>query len=232
MTDTTYIIDGDITGYDERNGVLTIKAPCDDWMTLTKREIKKVKVQLIDGRRLSDKQRKACYAMIGAIAEWSGDDKTSIKQYMKMEFWADHLDDLNEQIFSLSDAPMSLVAEFQRFLVKFIISNGIPTKRPLLDMVDDVDDYVYACLINRKCAVCGRKADLHHVDHVGMGRDRDDIIHEGMRALPLCRGHHNQVHLIGPEEFERQYHLGDGIMIDKTLCKVYGLRAKKGERNA
>jgi len=225
MTQTTYIIDGTITDYDERQGVLTIKAPCADWLTLVRREIKRVKVQLIDGRKLSDKQRRACYALIGAIAEWSGDDKTSIKEYMKLEFWTSHLEDLNEQIFSLSDAPMSLIAEFQRFLVRFIVSNDIPTSWSLLGFVDDIQDYVYACLVSKKCCVCGRKADLHHVDHIGMGRDRNEIIHKGMRVLPLCRNHHNEVHLKGTAEFENLYHLGGGIELDRTLCRIYGVKA-------
>lgn len=227
MTNTSYIIDGTITDYDEQAGVLTIQAPFTDYITLVHREVKKVKVQLIDGRTLSDKQRRTCYALIGAIAEWSGDDRTSIKQYMKMEFWTTHLDDLNESIFSLSDAPMSLVAEFQRFLVRFILSNDIPTKFSLLRFVDDVDDYIYACLINKKCCVCGRKADLHHVDHVGIGRDREEIIHEGMRALPLCREHHDEAHRRGPTEFEALYHLGGGIELDKTLCRIYGLKTAR-----
>ena len=232
MRDSTYIIDGAVTGYDERAGVLNIQAPCDDWELLCKREIRKVKVQLIDGRKLSDKQRRACYALINAIAEWSGDDTTSIKQYMKLEFWKDHLEDLNDQIFSLSDAPMSLVAEFQRFLVRFVVSNDVPTRWSLLGFVDDVGDYIYACLIHRKCCICGRHADLHHVDHVGMGRNRDEIIHEGMRALPLCREHHNEAHTRGTREFEELYHLGDGISLDKTLCRIYGLKTQRRKNSA
>lgn len=232
MRDSTYIIDGTVTGYDERAGVLRIQAPCDDWELLCKREVKKVKVQLIDGRRISDKQRRACYAIIGAIAEWSGDDTTSIKQYMKLEFWKDHLEDLNDQIFSLADAPMSLVAEFQRFLVRFIVSNDVPTTWSLLGFVDDVGDYVYACLIHRKCCICGRHADLHHVDHVGMGRDREEIIHEGMRALPLCRDHHNEAHRRGARAFEDLYHLGGGIALDRTLCRIYGLKTQRRKTSA
>lgn len=225
MRNTTYIVDGTITDY--RNGVLTIKAPCDDWPMLLKREVKKVKVQLIDGRSLSDKQRRSCYALIGEIADWAGDDKTSIKEYMKMEFWAEHLEDLNEQIFSLSDAPMSLVAEFQRFLVRFIVSNSIPTKFSLLNMVDDVGDYIYACLIHKKCCISGRAADLHHVDRVGIGRDRHDIIHEGMEVLPLSREYHEQCHTMGDRAFMELYHLESGIVMDKTLCRIYGLKARK-----
>lgn len=225
MRDSVYIIDGTITDY--RNGVLTIKAPCDDWELMCKREISKVKVQLMDGRTLSDKQRRSCYALIGAIADWSGDDKISIKDYMKIEFWQSHLEDLNDQIFSLSNAPMSLVAEFQRFLVRFIVSNDVPTKWSLLGMVDDVGDYIYSCLIAKKCCICGRKADLHHVDRVGMGRDREEIIHEGMEVLPLCREHHDELHMKGQDSFMDLYHLESGIELDRTLCRIYGLKSRR-----
>lgn len=227
MRDSTYIIDGTVTGYDERSGLLTIKAPCDDWELLSKRQIKKVKVQLIDGRTISTKQRNSCYALIGEIAEFCGDDKISTKEYLKLEFWSTKLEDLNDTIFSLSDAPMSLVAEFQRFLVRFIISNDIPTKMSLLGMVDDVQDYVYACLIHKKCVICGRKAELHHVEHVGIGRHRDDIIHEGMEALPLAREYHDQAHTMGDRAFLDYYHIDSGIKLDKTLCRIYGLKARK-----
>lgn len=225
MRATTYIINGTVTDY--RNGVLTIKAPCDDWELICKREVKKVKVQLLDGRTLSHKQRNACYAMIGEIADFIGDDKISVKEYMKMHFWAERLDDLNEQIFSLSDAPMSLVADFQRFLVRFIVSNGIPTKWPLLNMVDDIGDYIYACLINKKCVISGKPAELHHIDRVGIGRDRHDIIHEGMEVIPLAREYHEKCHIMGDTAFMELYHLDGGVVLDKTLCKIYGLKAKK-----
>jgi len=230
MTPATLVIDGKVVDYDERTGVLTIKAPCADWYTLVKRNVSKVKVQLLDSRPLSNKQRGFCYSLINAIAEWVGDDTASVKEYMKLEFWSSHLEDLNDQIFSLSDAPMSLVAEFQRFLVRFVVSNGVPLKFSLLASVDDVGDYIYSCLINKRCCVCGQKADLHHVDAVGMGRDRDEIIHEGMEVLPLCRKHHNEYHTAGHHTFMDRYHIDSGITLDKTLCRIYGLKARK-EKN-
>ena len=225
------IVEGVVTDYDERSGVLTIKAQYPDWPTIVKRGYKKCIVQLVDSRPLSDKQRRACYALIREIADWSGDDTMSTKEIMKIEYRTQHLEDLNEQIFSLSNAPMSLVADFQRFLVRFIVSNNIPTRIALLDFVDDVGDYMYSCLINKKCAVCGRKADLHHIDRVGMGRDREEIIHEGMEAMPLCREHHNECHTIGQQTFLDKYHFDGGIEIDKTICRIYGLKgAQNGKR--
>ena len=94
--------------------------------------------------------------------------------------------------------------------------------------VDDIQDYVYSCLVNKKCAVCGKPADLHHIDHVGTGRDRDEIIHEGMEAMPLCREHYTEAHTIGQKTFEDKYHFDGGIILDKTLCRIYGLKARRG----
>jgi hypothetical protein len=82
-------------------------------------------------------------------------------------------------------------------------------------------------LVNKKCCVCGLKADLHHVDHVGTGRDRDEIIHEGMKVLPLCREHHREAHTNGQKTFEEKWHITDGIEADKTICRIYKLKARK-----
>ncbi len=151
------------------------------------RKVNEVYIDLIDSRPLSDRQRRMCYALIHAIAEWSGSNEEEVKQAFKLDFWAEQVDTMADKIFSLSNAPMSLVAEFQRFLVRFIISNGVPVKRPLREYVDDVRDYTYMCLIHRKCAVCGRRADLHHIDAVGMGNDRNGVEHLGREVMSLCR---------------------------------------------
>lgn len=211
------------------NGELTIKAQYDDWYTLTKRGYSDCLVQMIDSRPLSAKQRRACYALLGEIADFTGNGKDSTKEYMKLKFLAEDFGETADKIFSLSNAPMSLVCAFQRFLVRFILDWDIPTKFPMLDLVDDVGDYLYACLINRKCAVCGKRADLHHVDHVGTGRNREEIVHEGMEALPLCREHHAEAHTLGAQSFAEKYHIEHGIKLDKTLCRIYRLKARDND---
>lgn len=170
--------------------------------------------------------------MINAISVWSGHTSDRIKETMKFNFITDKLQDQMDW-FSLSNAPMSIVAAFQKYLARFIVEFDVPTDRPMLDFVDDVGDYIYACLVSKKCPICGKKADLHHYENIGMGRDRDTIIHEGMEVLPLCREHHTEVHTIGRDTFMKKYHLGDhGITADKTICKIYGLNTKKRRRTA
>lgn len=231
MAEIIDTVRGKIVNYDERRGVVVIEAPYSDFVTMCRREYKDVTITMIDSRPLSDKQRRSCYAMIREIAEWSGHSAESIKGFAKLSFWRDELFQTAETLFSLSDAPMSIVAAFQGWLARFIVENDVPTRKPLLDYVDDINDYVYACLVNKKCPVCGAKADLHHVDAVGMGRNRTEIIHEGLEVLPLCREHHTEIHTIGKAAFFGKYHLNGGIIADKTICRIYGLRKKGDDDN-
>lgn len=191
---------------------------------LTHRKVTEVYVEAIDSRPLSDKQRRACYALIGAIADWSGSSREEVKEAFKLEFWAERVDTLADKIFSLSNAPMSLVREFQRFLVDFILREDVPVKRPLIEFVSDIRDYTYLSLIHKKCAVCGKRGELHHLDAIGMGGDREQTTHLGREAMCLCRQHHNEIHEKGKAAFMELYHLDGGVPIDETLLRVYRLK--------
>lgn len=217
---------GRIVGYDERRQELLVRVPYDDWYTMTKRDYRECLVQLVDSRPLSGKQRRTCYALIGAISDYTGMGKDPTKEYMKLKFLLEDLEGTADQIFSLSNAPMSLVCAFQRFLVRFILDWDIPVKFSLLDMVDDVPDYIYACLASKKCCICGRPACLHHHDRIGSGRDRTEIDQEGMLAEPLCYEHHTECHTMPQAEFDHKYHVVP-VKIDAALKRIWRL---KGER--
>lgn len=219
-------IKGRIVGYDERTGDVLIRARYEDYFTLCKREYKTCLVQFVDNRPLSDKQRRACYALIREISNYTGMGTDPTKEWMKLKFLAEDLSQTADQIFSLSNAPMSLVCAFQRFLVRFILDWDIPCSFPLLNFVDDVQDYIYACLIAKKCCITGQPAQLHHVDRVGMGRDRTDILHEGLEALPLSPDKHQESHTMSDGEFFDKYHLPGGIVLDKTLCRIWHLKSQ------
>ena len=140
------IIKGRIVDIDE-HGILTIKAVYNDWPTLIKRQYENCNIQLIDGRPLSDKQRRTCYALIRDIANYSGMGLDPTKEFLKIKFVTEELQETADQLFSLSSAPMSLVCAFQKFLIEFILDWDIPCSIPLLDFVDDIQSYVYACLM-------------------------------------------------------------------------------------
>ena len=220
-------VKGRIVDYDHRTGELTIKAHYPNWPMVLKREYKSCLVQPIDSRPLSDKQRNMCYALLREISQYTGQGIDSTKEWMKIKFLAEDLEETADKIFSLSNASMSLVCAFQRYLIHFILDWDIPCSFSLLEYVDDIPDYIYHCLVTKKCCICGMPTDLHHVDRVGMGRDRHDIIHEGMEALPLCREHHGEAHTMPDAEFFARYHLPGGVVMDKTLCRLYGLKTQR-----
>ena len=67
-------VKGRIVGYDERTGEVLIRARYDDWFTMCKREYRECLVQMVDGRPLSDRQRRMCYALLREISDYTGQD--------------------------------------------------------------------------------------------------------------------------------------------------------------
>lgn len=218
-------IKGRIVDYDPMTQELTIKAYYPDWRTLTKREYADCNVELIDSRSMSNKQRKAVYALLREIGKHTGQGLSSTKEAMKAKFAEEELGEAGRE-FSLSDSPMSLIYAFQKYLVHFILDFDIPCDFPLLDFVDDVQDYVYACAVRRKCCICGRPAVIHHHERIGMGRDREEVEQFGMLIEPLCGIHHNECHTMPQGEFDEKYHIVP-VTINEELKKVWGFTGEQ-----
>ena len=217
------IIQGEITTMDD-NGGIVITAIVPSVMRALVRKYKKVEIGLCDGRSISPEQRKKIYALLAEISDYVGDDTESTKRTMKMDFVMNRMQAMQRKMFSLSDVDMNTASEFISYLVEFIIEHDIPCQdNKLSDLCEDIGKYVYACLMNKKCCVCGGHADLHHIDTVGMGNDRQEVHHLGRLVMPLCREHHTEIHTIGIETFLSKYHL-QAVNADEAICKKYKLR--------
>ena len=57
----------------------------------------------------------------------------------------------------------------------------------------------------KDCCLCGRSGELHHLDNIGMGRDRKKPLKEHYSVIGLCRLHHTEIHTIGVRNFEDRY---------------------------
>lgn len=218
------VLNGKIVEY-APNGDMTIQAKFENIERYIKCGYRDVRILLQDSRTITVEQRRKIYAMLGEIADFIGDFPEIVKKTMKWEFRLQRLEKMAGD-FSLADCSVELASEFIDFLVEIIIAWEVPCKQPLIDLCEDIKHYVYLCLKYKKCAVCGRKTDLHHVDQVGMGYNRKEIVHEGMRVLPLCRAHHQEAHSIGSKALMEKYYL-EPILLTKELCKVYKLKAKE-----
>ena len=222
-------ISGIITDLDE-NGTLTINACVPDFQRALLRQYHECTIILQDGRTITPKQRAACYALLGEIDEYvngirSEAGREEQKNFLKLDFMLKRMTDTERRMFSLSDCSVTTASNFIDFLIEFIIANDIPVRFSLAEKAEDIGQYVYACLANKKCAVCGRHADLHHAEgsHVGNGFDRNEVHHLGREALPLCREHHMECHAMPEAEFLEKYHL-EPVRLDERLCKIYRLK--------
>jgi len=213
------IIPGYISEYDNEH--LTVIAPFSKPWLIEKREITECEINLTDGRKISPDQRAKIYATFRDIADYTGYLPDQVKALSKYDFIAK----TGCNYFSLRDCDMTTAYEFTLYLIDFCLSNDIPVYGSLLDRTPDISMYIYICLLHKKCCITGKKAELHHVDTVGMGRNRNKIIHLGMRVLPLCREKHMEYHNIGGETFCKKYHVF-GIKLDKKLCEVWNLKGK------
>lgn len=184
---------------------------------LLRKQTKLIEIRLTDGREISAEQRKKAYALIRDISEWSGYTPDETKQLMKYAYII--ATGLPE--FSLSNTDMTTAKEFITFLIAFCFDNNVPTKDTLLYQTDDIGKYLYMCLEHRKCVICNKLAEVHHVDRVGMGRDREQIVHVGLRAIALCWEHHDEAHSNEKGLFE--HYCIYGIRLDEYLCKCLNL---------
>jgi hypothetical protein len=159
------------------------------------------------------------------IAAYMGEEKDVVYKQLALDFTAKNFETLQGMLFHLSTASMSEASNFITMLVNLIIEYDIPTKEPLYTLCEDEEKYTYACLMNKKCCVCGLKADLHHVDAIGMGFNRNTKPQLGARVLPLCRVHHSEYHTLGKTEFESRYHVVP-VPMDRRIAGKYNISGK------
>ncbi len=233
------ILKGYISEYDGQ--ALTVIAPFEDGGILERQQIHECEIYLHDGRQLSPDQRNKIFALVGDITEWmSGFDRRKMvfnetltamqlnylieispetvrRQLTQNYCRLNHIDLFSLAARSEDTIDMSTARDFIDWLVELCVINGIPCMDTLLNRCEDIGRYLYACVANRRCAICGGKADIHEVDRVGNGRNRRQIHHLGQRVQPLCRRHHDEVDAIGQQSFDRKYNV-TWIKLDEHLC--------------
>lgn len=242
---------GYINGYDENTDTLYIAVPLHGGIdSIREAESDEVDVVLTPSALITPQQRRKIFSLIHDIADYisgGGNSRNEIRstlRAMQLNYLIDVADSeavrfaltdnycrlQGVDLFSLSTknencASRELASDFIDWLVNLCVENAIPCMDTLLNRCEDVERYVYACVANRRCAICGKKADIHEVEAVGMGRNRSKIGHVGQLVEPLCRGHHQEAGEIGQKSFDELYHLSP-IRLDEHLCEVLGWRKK------
>src|SRR5690625_755199 len=172
-------------------------------------------LELFDSRYSSPEQRKHYWALIGDIHDYTGKRKGMINLNMKALYMVEKDTD-KEPSVAQGKMTQQEVAEWLQMIIEWMIEHDIPFNHPEGYVPADISKMMYKMTVNRMCAVCGQtRSDIHHVDKVGAGRDRNKIDHTQHRLLALCRKHHTILHQEGQTEFMEKYHLV-GVKLNKN----------------
>ena len=145
-------------------------------------------IKIDDNRAISSNQRAKIFATIKDIALFTGDHPEDLRAFLLYDYCIE-----NGQVpFSLSTCSISQAREYITFIIDFILKHDIPLSDKALNRTDDIDKYL---------------SDLHHVDTIGMGRDRKTVNDSKYKKIQLCRQHHSEAHNIGIDSFKTKYHV-------------------------
>lgn len=174
-----------------------------------------VDITILDGRKLSDKQRKFIFALVNAYGYETGLDREEFRAVIMQTAYDVKLANST----SLRDYTMTEGNNLITLIISVLIDKNIPISGQLIsdNEYHFSEQQMYMLCLKRSCCICGRRAELHHVDAVGM-RNRNKISHIGMRMLPLCREHHTQCHGVGNKTFIERHHLTPCV-VDENLEK-------------
>lgn len=172
-----------------------------------------------DCRMISRAQQKKIYAMLGDISDYTGHHVEFLKSYMKSEYIAMY----GGEWFSLGYVDMTTARKFIEFILHVCFEWDVPLSDKTVVLAKEVNNYLYLCLKYRRCAVCGRYADIHHHEGlIGAGRNRAKHNHEESKFIALCRTHHTECHTLGHKTFENKYKLA-AIKLNAQAIKELGI---------
>lgn len=177
--------------------------------TIFRKRIRDAELRFDDGRTITAEQRKKAYATIRDISEHTGYLPEEQKEWLKYL----HIIKTGCDYFSLSSCSVDTAREFINTILEYALENGVPLSDFAIDRTDDIGKYLYFCIMHKKCCICGRDGEIHHVDTIGMGNNRNRLDDTGYRKMCLCRQHHTIAHQMGVQRFTAMY-------------KVYGIVVK------
>lgn len=210
----------------------------DNAITLGNRD---VAIILDDGIETTPGQRKFAYAVMREILDaniggytpfdsggWLINDDT-VKAHFKRKYLLRYGKQFS---FKSGNSLKKDAAHFIELLLEYVDEHEIPISNySPLDYLSDSGRYshCYRSIMNKRCAICGKPGDFHHIEgsRIGSGNDRKKVNHLGRYGVELCRVHHNMAH--GNEkDFFYKYHIIP-VKVDELIAAKHNLNTTGGE---
>lgn len=169
-------------------------------------------IKILDPRQFTPQQRIFVFALMNDIFRHFGEPVESQQIYFYSKY-----EGITGEKISLKDISTNSVDDVNlliEIIIDFVLENNVPLKEGHEILPANMEYYLFKCCSTRTCCVCSKKADIHHVDVVGMGNNRRKIDNTGRRFMALCREHHQEIHKIGSQAFSKKYHVA-GIKLNE-----------------
>lgn len=150
--------------------------------------------------KITEEQRKAIFALIKILADHYGYEKEEARKILTSHF----CEQLALEQFSLSDVSKEIATDFIQTLLELALGEGLDVFNWLRD---NEELAIILSVKYKRCVVCAKVGDIHHIDRIGMGNNRNKIDDSEKRKVCLCREHHTELHTIGDREFSKKYHI-------------------------
>lgn len=193
-------------------------------------KIAKGEIRIDDGRLITAAQRGLLYALFSDIehklwAEGTQYSKDEIKELLKGNFCSEN----NVDYFSLSDVRLMTASDFIDYVLEFTFTNGVPLKFRTFEAAKEWRTWSYLCFRYRECTICRKKgAEVHHIEAIGQGMNRNKVDHSKIPLIMLCRHHHQEAHTIGWTTFSNKYYVA-GIFVSVATLKALNIRGDYGD---
>ena len=163
-----------------------------------------VDVQVYDPYKITDKQRRKIFALVNDIEAHTGNPS----EYMRGMF-IHYLQALQgtENRISMASCSNREASDLIDVIILWTFEHAIPLNYKTSDLLKEDKSFLYMTVLKRKCAICGKHAELAHRYAIGRGRNRNKMDHYGNKVLGLCSSHHREQHKIGIDSFNKKYHL-------------------------
>lgn len=183
-----------------------------------------VEYEIPDRRKARPKQRRLFFALLSDIHRWSGEPAEWLKEYFYLQYTiktaGKEISLANDTVSTVSDA-----TELINLVIDFIFDYQVPINDGYPLLPRDEAYFQFKCIQHRRCLICGRAADINHIDEVGMGRNRNKLDHTQARLSALCRVHHTEWYQIGNQAFCKKYRLTNlGVKVNAETLKRIGMR--------
>ena len=163
-----------------------------------------VELNIIDGRKITIKQRKKIFALLNDIYMHTGQPQEDLRQMF--QFYLKTIK--GYELISLRSCSVTVARELIEVILEWTFLHDIPLNHKTSDLLKEDGKFIYLTVVNRQCIICGKpKSDLAHKQAIGRGRNRNKMDHYGHEVLALCRNHHTEQHQIGINSFNKKYHL-------------------------